>query len=278
MGRRSREVAEQRASRTRDAEACRQAAHERRAAAIRGAEEGRERGCLFCRRSDGGFTSQEHIVPESLGNVEKVLPVGVVCDRCNSGVLSQVDAALCDFGPFAMMKTIYGIPSKAGKMPEVKFDNGRLYARSPGDLVVQLAPKWRKDILAPPGQVGFQFTLQRHDATPRRLSKVHRALVKQAVELAWLDMEPDRLLSAEFDRERHIVLYGGHHGYLILPNDATPVPNNITLHYAPFVRNGDAQPFLFIVASYWGVHIATDTLQAEPQGAVPEDFAVVHRF
>lgn len=40
-----------------------------------------EQGCIFCRRHDGGFTSREHVFPESLGNEEVVLPRGVVCDR-----------------------------------------------------------------------------------------------------------------------------------------------------------------------------------------------------
>ena len=37
--------------------------------------------CLFCRRGDGGWTSREHVIPESMGNTELILPPGVVCDR-----------------------------------------------------------------------------------------------------------------------------------------------------------------------------------------------------
>src|ERR1700755_1925849 len=73
------------------------------------AEEGRARGCLICRRSDGGFSSVEHILPESIGNTEKILPVGVVCDRCNHGPLSQIDRALGGFLPIEMMRTWHGI-------------------------------------------------------------------------------------------------------------------------------------------------------------------------
>jgi hypothetical protein len=106
----------------------------RKEAAERGAEEGRRRGCLFCRQSDGGFTSVEHILPESLGNETLTLPVGVVCDRCNNGVLAEPDQALGSFLPIEMMKTWHGIPSKAGKLPEFKFDNGSMRCQRPGDL------------------------------------------------------------------------------------------------------------------------------------------------
>ena len=105
-----------------------------READLLGAAAGRRRGCLFCRRSDDGFTSREHIVPESLGNHELILPVGVVCDRCNHSVCSPLDTALLDFAPVAMMCTIFGVRSNGGKMPWVKFDNGTLQARAPGQL------------------------------------------------------------------------------------------------------------------------------------------------
>jgi len=34
--------------------------------------EGERRGCLYCRRSDGGFRGREHPLGESLGNTEIV--------------------------------------------------------------------------------------------------------------------------------------------------------------------------------------------------------------
>ena len=50
-------------------------------------------GCLFCRQRDGGFSSEEHIFPESLIGDADRLPKGLVCDRCNHGPLSQLDEA-----------------------------------------------------------------------------------------------------------------------------------------------------------------------------------------
>jgi hypothetical protein len=77
------------------------------------ADEGRERGCLICRENDGGFASVEHILPESLGNTEMLLPRGVVCDRCNHGPLSRLDQALAGFLPIEMMRTWHGVPARA---------------------------------------------------------------------------------------------------------------------------------------------------------------------
>jgi hypothetical protein len=51
--------------------------------------------CLFCKSSDGDFTSREHIFPETVGNTDlAMLPPGVVCDRCNNGPLARLDKAL----------------------------------------------------------------------------------------------------------------------------------------------------------------------------------------
>jgi hypothetical protein len=43
---------------------------------------GTERGCLICREPDGGFMSEEHSMPESLGNRDIILPNGGSSWRC----------------------------------------------------------------------------------------------------------------------------------------------------------------------------------------------------
>jgi hypothetical protein len=56
--------------------------------------------CIFC-KSDGPFTSVEHIIPHSLGNDLIVLPKGCVCDKCNN---------ICSsFETRAIYNTILGI-------------------------------------------------------------------------------------------------------------------------------------------------------------------------
>jgi hypothetical protein len=57
-------------------------------------------GCLFCRGVTGRFSGEEHVFSRGLGNVdEKVLPRGVVCDKCNGRTLSLLDQVLVNFPP-----------------------------------------------------------------------------------------------------------------------------------------------------------------------------------
>ena len=74
------------------------------------------RGCLFCLRADGGFTSVEHSIPESLGNVTLILPQGVVCDRCNNEELAELDQHLADLMPLKKRRTELGIKNKRGEV------------------------------------------------------------------------------------------------------------------------------------------------------------------
>jgi hypothetical protein len=48
--------------------------------------------CIFCKSSTADCRSAEHIIPESLGNVEHVLPPGWVCDDCNNYLARKVEA------------------------------------------------------------------------------------------------------------------------------------------------------------------------------------------
>lgn len=276
VGRKSRAKWERREERRLDEGLRRAEAVARREAAELGAREGRRRGCLICRRTDGGFTSEEHIFPESLGNTDVVLPHGVVCDRCNHEVCAPVDEALCSFLPIETLRAAHGVPSKAGKLPSVRFDNGTLEATSADHILLTLdSEKWRKDLPAAPGRKAFSFTAQRHDITPKRLSRVHRALVKQALECAWLD-HGEEVLGSEFDREREIILRGDHHGYLSTPNKVQfpDEPPQSGLQYRRLVRNSDGHPFLFLVASFLGAPIATDTLFERPEQTPPEEVLV----
>jgi hypothetical protein len=236
---------------------------------------GERLGCLFCRRTDGAFKSKEHIFAEGLGNHTKVLPPGVVCDRCNHEVCAPLDAALCDFGPIAFMRTFHGIPSKRGKLPSFQFDNGSFAATGPGELALQLDhAKWRsRDVVRPDGRTEWSFTAQRNEGTPKRLSLVHRALVKMVVECAWLDEGDDLLLSDVFDRERDIVMRGGHRGYLVIPKEGLPAPD-ISLEYMRRNRTSDGAALLFIETRFWGISIATDTLFPRPMNEVPPEYCL----
>jgi hypothetical protein len=50
-----------------------------------------DKRCIYCLSETGPFTSEEHIMPESLGNYDTFLPKGFVCDPCNNNILSTLD-------------------------------------------------------------------------------------------------------------------------------------------------------------------------------------------
>ena len=72
----------------------------------------------------GGFTAEEHPIPESLGNATLVLPRGVVCDRCNRSPLSVLDKTLVEFFPVKLRRTTLGVPTKTGSVPATSLSGG----------------------------------------------------------------------------------------------------------------------------------------------------------
>ncbi|MDE3202836.1 MAG: hypothetical protein KGQ66_01280, partial [Acidobacteriota bacterium] len=161
--------------------------------------DGERRGCLFCRQRDGGFNSREHILPESLGNTELILAQGVVCDRCNHQTLSTLDPVICDFTPISTRRTMLGVPSNVSmptrcvRVPFQRRDNGFLARRLRGgpDLTVPLQSTRRshkRDRTPTDGRVLLQWKFSGgRRLTARYASQLSRALLKAALECAWVD-------------------------------------------------------------------------------------------
>lgn len=59
--------------------------------------------------------SIEHIVPESLGNLEHTLPVGVVCDTCNNYFSRKFEAPVVH--AFRWLRGQQKVPNKKGRHP-----------------------------------------------------------------------------------------------------------------------------------------------------------------
>jgi hypothetical protein len=166
--------------------------------------------CLYCKRSDGPFTSQEHVIPESLGNKGLggkkpiILPRGVVCDPCNNGPLSRLDQVLIDFEMVSMMKTFYGITSKSGKLPHTTFGNNialRMFA--PGHVVIESNNK-RAVINKGSGEFNLKFRSKRPvDAVVRR--ELTKALYKMTLGCMYID-ESEVAMSERFDPLRRRIL------------------------------------------------------------------------
>lgn len=82
--------------------------------------------CIFCKQDSSASRSVEHIIPESLGNTDHVLPVGVVCDGCNQYFARKVERQVLESPMFRLLRLDMGIPNKRGRVPSWRRDDGSM--------------------------------------------------------------------------------------------------------------------------------------------------------
>ncbi len=73
--------------------------------------------CIFCKSNSSNSRSVEHIIPESLGNKDHVLPQGIVCDKCNNYFSIKIEKKLLEKPYFSSLRFRNSIESKKGKYP-----------------------------------------------------------------------------------------------------------------------------------------------------------------
>lgn len=73
--------------------------------------------CIFCRQDSSGSRSREHIIPESLGNTDHILPIGVVCDSCNNYVAREVEKPILDSRYFQERRFHLAVANKRDRVP-----------------------------------------------------------------------------------------------------------------------------------------------------------------
>lgn len=228
--------------------------------------------CLFCRRTDGGFTTVEHVLPESLGNTRLTLPKGVVCDRCNNGPLSELDQVLCEFFPIKFRRTMLGIESKAGRVPKTRFMTGEL--RNDGDdhLTITVDRENDTTTFREVARNGDEVELALswrggNKLTPRYAARLSSALLKGALECAWLD-HGERMHEPDFDHIRDAVLGEPRDGFVSFVKEGNPNDNGLRLTY-DLIDSGEAEG-LWVVAQYYGISMATHSRLATPLGPLPD--------
>lgn len=75
--------------------------------------------CLFCKQDSSGSRSREHIIPESLGNTEHMLPRGTVCDTCNNYLAREVEKPILDALYLRERRFASYVPNKIGRIPSL---------------------------------------------------------------------------------------------------------------------------------------------------------------
>jgi len=73
--------------------------------------------CIFCKSDSTKSRSIEHIIPESLGNIEHVLSRGAVCDACNNYFARKVEGPLLETPWFRHARSRQRVPNKRGLTP-----------------------------------------------------------------------------------------------------------------------------------------------------------------
>lgn len=232
----------------------------------------RREGCLFCRDADGDFRAEEHVFPESLGNQDLVLPKGVVCDRCNNEVLAGLDQALCDFLPIKMRRTMLGIPSKAGKVPTTRLMSGTVEQIEPGSL--RMNAHGRKPLIWETGrdEHGVQLRFEGSGGrrlTPRYGSELARALLKAAMECAWLDHR-GTMFEERFDHCRTAVLGTPFDGFVAIGKQVVPEHEQVSLTY-DFRTDTKGGSVIWVVAAVYGVTLATASKPGDSPASLPKD-------
>ena len=71
--------------------------------------------CIFCKGDSSGSKSVEHIIPESLGNTEHVLPAGIVCDKCNNYFAKAIEGPVLSSGFFRNLRGRQQVLTKKGR-------------------------------------------------------------------------------------------------------------------------------------------------------------------
>ncbi|MBW8003442.1 MAG: HNH endonuclease [Planctomycetes bacterium] len=75
--------------------------------------------CTFCKNNSSSSKSVEHIIPQSLGNTEHVLPPGVVCDGCNKYLFQNVEKPFLDSLFMRYRRFLMKVPSKKKRIPPI---------------------------------------------------------------------------------------------------------------------------------------------------------------
>lgn len=65
----------------------------------------------------------------------------MVCDKCNNGILSQLDSILLSFEPIAMLQVLFVPYTKSGQLPKANFQNMTVQKTHPNHLKITAKDK-----------------------------------------------------------------------------------------------------------------------------------------
>lgn len=75
--------------------------------------------CIFCKCDSTSSRSVEHIIPESAGNKKRILPAGIVCDKCNNYFARRVEQPVLNHSWMRNVRAWEQVPNKKGTYPSL---------------------------------------------------------------------------------------------------------------------------------------------------------------
>lgn len=145
--------------------------------------------CIFCKGDSLLSRSEEHVIPQSLGNMLHKLPAGIVCDKCNQYFSIKVEKPVLDSEYFRHSRFRNAIPNKKGRIPPLEIvygPNGEelgMYTLTSGEsgiypLNEKSAANFIRHVL-----VVRKGSLYIPDPLPADVRLVSRLLAKMALEI-----------------------------------------------------------------------------------------------
>ncbi len=177
--------------------------------------------CIFCKSTTNEFSSEEHIIPETLGNHDLVLPPGYVCNKCNNEMLARLDNALMAYPPIAIQRIYYTPYNKDGKRPSGQFGDMTITKTRPLHLHVQTKDETSEafNIIENMADGSVRFRLNYKFKYQLDAKLLARAIYKIGLEMVALTEGRDAACSDKYDQARAFVLKG--EGF----------PNNLLMSY-----------------------------------------------
>ena len=195
--------------------------------------------CIYCLTENGSFTSEEHIIPESLGNDKYILPKGYVCDTCNNNVLSHLDNQLIQSTPISFLRVLFLPHTKAGKLPTARFQNVVIEKTRPRELAIlsQTNTNQMQVTKLDDGTFRGSLSLSNCKFSPKDIG---RALYKIALGFIALDYGQDTACHPKFDAARKFITTGiDAPNSLLIQLEGIPTPE-IAVQYINLEPKGTA--------------------------------------
>ena len=167
----------------------------------------RKNHCIFCKTTDGNFSSVEHVIPESIGNETLLLPRGHLCDKCNNEI-SKLEEEFVNQLPMSLPRIFFAIVGKKGKFPGAKFSNLHLQKISPNAITMMYpaGAKIPKATKLPDGSHKLKLSL----TTQFNPHTIARVLFKMGLEYVAIVRGREEALHPRYDPAREYILNGGH--------------------------------------------------------------------